>query len=97
MFPSSPPVNIPHQEFLSWLWIDTHDEAIAREVVKRARAAGVPVRSGAPGYNLPTFFRAAVRSRKQRVTLLKALAPLSLAMPNKENASSPIEPGITVV
>ena len=70
---------VAQQEFLSWLWIDTHDEAIARDVVERARAAGVPVRSGAPGYNLPTYFRAAVRSKELRATLLKALKPLSSA------------------
>lgn len=63
------------QEFLSWLWIDTHSEEVTREIVKRTRASGVPVRSGAPGYNLPTYFRAAVRSEKLRAVLLEALAP----------------------
>ncbi len=65
------------QDFLSWLWIDTHDEAVAADVVRLARAAGVPVRSGAPGYNLPTFFRIAVRKEEQRKALWKALRPLA--------------------
>eukprot|EP00611_Tribonema_gayanum_P006573 TRINITY_DN15846_c0_g1_i1.p1 TRINITY_DN15846_c0_g1~~TRINITY_DN15846_c0_g1_i1.p1 ORF type:complete len:405 (-),score=121.84 TRINITY_DN15846_c0_g1_i1:77-1180(-) len=63
--------------FLSWLWIDTGDAAACAEAVARAKAAGVPVRSGAPGYNLPTFFRAAVRPAETRRVLLAALAPLA--------------------
>lgn len=62
------------KDFLSWLWIDTHNEELTRDIVRRTRAAGVPVRSGAPGYNLPTFFRAAVRPEKMRTNLLGALA-----------------------
>ncbi|CAM9751600.1 unnamed protein product [Ectocarpus sp. 6 AP-2014] len=65
------------KDFLSWLWINTHDEAVTADVVRLARAAGVPVRSGAPGYNLPTFFRIAVRKEAQRAALWKALLPLA--------------------
>jgi histidinol-phosphate/aromatic aminotransferase/cobyric acid decarboxylase-like protein len=65
------------KEFLSWVWIDTKDEKVCEQVIVRAKAAGVPVRSGAPGYNLPTFFRAAVRCADQRQVLMKALAPLA--------------------
>eukprot|EP01084_Bolivina_argentea_P110771 197725_1 len=63
-------------DFLSWLWVDTHDENVCRNVVARAKAAGVPVRSGAPGYNMPTFFRAAVRPRDKSCILMEALASL---------------------
>ncbi|CAM9566862.1 unnamed protein product [Chrysoparadoxa australica] len=54
------------KDFLSWLWIDTKDAAVSAQACKLAKAAGVPLRSGAPGYNLPTFFRTAVRSKEQR-------------------------------
>lgn len=70
-------VDLVSQDFLSWVWIDTHDKAVTAEVVRLARAAGVPVRSGAPGYNLPTFFRVAVRKEEQRAALWKALLPLA--------------------
>ncbi|KAI8318159.1 PLP-dependent transferase [Martensiomyces pterosporus] len=49
------------RKFLSWIWVDTKSEAVAQKAVDLARAAGVPVRSGRPGYNLPTHIRLAVR------------------------------------
>ncbi|CAM9237264.1 unnamed protein product [Phaeothamnion confervicola] len=64
--------------FLSWLWVDTKDATACVTAVARAKAAGVPVRSGAPGYNLPTFFRAAVRPAEQAAVLFQALAPLEV-------------------
>lgn len=50
------------REFLSWIWIDTGSEGQANRAVQLARSAGVPIRSGKPGYNCPTFIRLAVRN-----------------------------------
>ncbi len=49
------------QDFLSWIWIDCKDEAVASAVVDASKEAGMPVRSGAPGYDMHTFVRMAVR------------------------------------
>ncbi|KAJ1960732.1 hypothetical protein GGI12_003644 [Dipsacomyces acuminosporus] len=49
------------RKFLSWIWVDTKSEEVAQKAADLARAAGVPVRSGRPGYGLPTFIRLAVR------------------------------------
>lgn len=63
-------------DFLSWLWVETGDAAITAEAVRLAKAAGVPVRSGQPGYNMPTFFRIAVKDQKLTAALIAAWAPL---------------------
>ncbi|CAG8487301.1 12089_t:CDS:10 [Ambispora gerdemannii] len=47
--------------FLSWVWVDLKSQKTAQEAVALAKAAGVPVRSGQPGYERPTFVRIAVR------------------------------------
>lgn len=52
------------KDFLSWVWVDMKNEKVAAEAVKLARAAGVPVRSGQPGYQRPTYVRVAVREEK---------------------------------
>jgi len=52
---------MPGREFLSWVWIDVRNEQLADAMVERARAAGLPVRSGRPGYQRPTCVRVAVR------------------------------------
>ncbi|CAM9677941.1 unnamed protein product, partial [Heterosigma akashiwo] len=62
--------------FLSWVWVDCKDEALQKEAVALAKAAGVPVRSGSPGYNLHTFFRVAVRQLEPTQQLLRAWEPL---------------------
>ncbi|KAG3108051.1 hypothetical protein PI124_g11629 [Phytophthora idaei] len=62
--------------FLSWIWLDTKSVATCEEACKLAKEHGVPVRSGMPGYNLPTFVRIAVRSPEQTAVLLKAWEPL---------------------
>lgn len=41
--------------------VDTGAAATTTEAVKLAAAVGTPVRSAGPGYNMPTFFRIAVR------------------------------------
>ncbi|KAJ2794795.1 hypothetical protein H4R21_005359 [Coemansia helicoidea] len=58
--------------FLSWIWVDTKSEDVARKAVDLARAAGVPVRSGLPGYNHPTFVRLAVREPEKVGVLIDA-------------------------
>mmetsp|Transcript_12632 Transcript_12632/g.16431 ORF Transcript_12632/g.16431 Transcript_12632/m.16431 type:complete len:392 (-) Transcript_12632:382-1557(-) len=62
--------------YLSWVWVDCKDEEVQKQVVSLAKAAGVPVRSGTPGYNLPTFFRVAVRQPEPTEHLIKALESL---------------------
>ncbi|KAJ2827208.1 hypothetical protein GGI24_002708 [Coemansia furcata] len=64
------------RQFLSWIWIDTRDADVAERAVDLARAAGVPVRSGGPGYNLPTFIRVAVREPQKVDVLVGALKKL---------------------
>ncbi|KAI7862546.1 pyridoxal phosphate-dependent transferase [Spinellus fusiger] len=58
--------------FLSWVWLDVGSEAMAAKAVDKARAAGVPVRSGKPGYNCNTFVRIAVRQKDKVAILIKA-------------------------
>ncbi|CAH0481612.1 unnamed protein product [Peronospora belbahrii] len=58
--------------FLSWIWLNTKSADISEKACKLAKEHGVPVRSGKPGYNLPTFVRIAVRSPDQTAVLLKA-------------------------
>jgi histidinol-phosphate/aromatic aminotransferase/cobyric acid decarboxylase-like protein len=47
-------------EFVSWIWIDTHDESLARWLTKGSQASGYPIRHGVHGYGMPTFVRLAV-------------------------------------
>lgn len=63
--------------FLSWVWLDMQDEETATKAIDLARAAGVPVRSGKPGYNCPTFVRVAVRREAEMTHLLQAWKTLS--------------------
>ncbi|KAJ1828612.1 hypothetical protein LPJ70_007206 [Coemansia sp. RSA 2708] len=62
--------------FLSWVWVDTKSEEEAQRAVDLAHAAGVPVRSGRPGYSLPTFVRLAVREPAKFDVLLEAWSAL---------------------
>ena len=62
--------------FLSWLWLDTGDEAVADRATALAKEAGVPVRSGKPGYEEPTKVRIAVRHPDHLNLLLDAWEPL---------------------
>jgi len=64
------------EPYLSWIWVDIGCESIVEEAVQLARKAGTPVRSGAPGYNLPTMVRIAVREPKHLDLLLDAWKPL---------------------
>jgi histidinol-phosphate/aromatic aminotransferase/cobyric acid decarboxylase-like protein len=60
------------REFLSWVWIDTGDAAAADAAVAAARARGVPIRSGRPGYGLAGHVRVAVRDEATVAQLLAA-------------------------
>lgn len=71
----------PHWEiygkpYLSWIWVDTKSVDTSEEACRLAKAHGVPVRSGKPGYELPTYVRVAVRPPHQVHTLLQAWATL---------------------
>lgn len=58
--------------FLSWVWVDMRKEETAEQAVELARAAGVPVRSGTPGYGCRTFVRVAVRREPEVQRLIQA-------------------------
>ncbi|CAG8511533.1 382_t:CDS:2 [Paraglomus occultum] len=60
------------REFLSWIWIDVKDADFAEQAVETARNAGVPVRSGKPGYKRPTYVRVAVRELSKVDVLIGA-------------------------
>ncbi|CAG8459450.1 2526_t:CDS:2 [Diversispora eburnea] len=64
------------KDFLSWVWIDMRSIKIAEDAVSKAKFAGVPVRSGNPGYNRPTYVRVAVREPSKVDILIKAWATL---------------------
>eukprot|EP00667_Euglena_gracilis_P012421 EG_transcript_12756 len=65
--------------FNSWLWVETDSVATAQEVVRLAKAAGTPVRSGTPGYDHHNFFRMAARAPAKQEVLFAALEPLRKA------------------
>lgn len=58
---SGPTWEMYGKPFLSWVWIDVKEESLADRMVLLAREAGVPIRSGRPGYGKLTFIRVAVR------------------------------------
>jgi histidinol-phosphate/aromatic aminotransferase/cobyric acid decarboxylase-like protein len=60
------------KSFLSFIWINMKTEAIAKEAVAKAKAAGVPVRNGSNGYNRPTYVRVAVREPSKVDVLINA-------------------------
>ncbi|CAG8463056.1 18572_t:CDS:2 [Acaulospora morrowiae] len=66
------------KKFLSWVWIDMKTIEIAEEAVAKAKAAGVPVRSGNPGYDRPTFVRVAVREPSKVDFLIQAWKTLGI-------------------
>ncbi|CAG8439100.1 13287_t:CDS:2 [Acaulospora colombiana] len=66
------------KNFLSWVWIDMKTVEIAKEAVTKAKIAGVPVRSGNPGYNRPTFVRVAVRELSKVDSLIQAWITLGI-------------------
>ncbi|ORZ14046.1 pyridoxal phosphate-dependent transferase [Absidia repens] len=58
--------------FLSWVWVDMRTQAMADKAVELARQAGVPVRSGTPGYQCLSFVRVAVRKEPEVDVLISA-------------------------
>jgi hypothetical protein len=50
------------ESFLSWLWIEVPTEILAEKIYKCSKKAGMPIRWGKIGYNMPNFIRVAVRS-----------------------------------
>ncbi|ORX48550.1 PLP-dependent transferase [Hesseltinella vesiculosa] len=60
------------QACLSWVWVDMGSQEVADKAVALARAAGVPVRSGTPGYQCLSFVRVAVRLESQVDVLIAA-------------------------
>ncbi len=49
------------KDFLSWIWIDTKSESMAKLLYDACKFGGTPIRIGKVGYNRPTFVRMAVR------------------------------------
>ena len=66
------PWEVLGESFLSWLWIDMKDRAVAEKAVRLAKEFGVPVRWALYGYELPTCVRIATRSEEQTNILLAA-------------------------
>ncbi|KAI7899343.1 pyridoxal phosphate-dependent transferase [Cokeromyces recurvatus] len=60
------------EPFLSWVWLDMKNEEKAARAVELARKAGVPVRSGKPGYQCNSFIRVAVRKEDKVQVLINA-------------------------
>jgi histidinol-phosphate/aromatic aminotransferase/cobyric acid decarboxylase-like protein len=58
--------------FLSWVWLDMNSVEMAEKAIELARDAGVPVRSGKPGYQCDTFVRVAVRKEAEVKVLIDA-------------------------
>jgi len=71
-----PSFDIKGEPYLSWVWVDCKSVQIADELVAVSKAAGVPVRSGSPGYHLPTMIRVAVRRPEHLEILLKSWDPV---------------------
>jgi histidinol-phosphate/aromatic aminotransferase/cobyric acid decarboxylase-like protein len=69
------------QEWCSWLWVDTGDERALASALAFARNAGLPLRSGAAGYDSPTCFRMAVRAPIVTRALVAALCSPAQTLP----------------
>mmetsp|Transcript_36438 Transcript_36438/g.56563 ORF Transcript_36438/g.56563 Transcript_36438/m.56563 type:complete len:98 (-) Transcript_36438:15-308(-) len=61
------------ETWMSWMWVDMKNEKVAEKAVDLAAQAGVPIRWGKQGYNMPTFVRLAVRDPEYADVLLNAL------------------------
>lgn len=49
------------EPFLSYIWIDTHNDIVADRIVKLSKEGGFPIRHGKNSYNKPTCIRIGVR------------------------------------
>ena len=63
--------------FLSWIWIDTHNEDIALLAYNLCKYNGTPIRLGKFGYNKNSYLRIAVKEEKYFDLLLNSLKSLS--------------------
>ena len=68
---------IKGESWSSWLWIDCHDQIIAKSAVDACKQRGVPIRWGKYGYECPTYIRIGVRDEKYHQPLFEALKALS--------------------
>lgn len=68
-----PEWNFYGEPWLSWVWIDTGDEATAKSVYESALDSGCPVRHAASGYGMPSVIRIAVRRPVDFAVLYQAL------------------------
>lgn len=59
--------------WLSWIWIDTGDSAVADSVYRAALECGCPIRHASAGYGLPSVIRVAVRRPYDFSVLYQAL------------------------
>ena len=48
-------------DFVSWIWVDTHNIELAEKIASRSREIGFPIRHGKQGYNMDSYLRIAVR------------------------------------
>jgi histidinol-phosphate/aromatic aminotransferase/cobyric acid decarboxylase-like protein len=67
-----PDWEIKGKSFLSWMWVDTKSEQVAKQAVDCAKSWGCPIRWGKMGYHRPTHIRIAVRRDEQFQVLLSA-------------------------
>eukprot|EP01068_Selenidium_serpulae_P009035 Selendium_serpulae@DN5134_c0_g1_i1.p1 len=73
MTQTKPKWTITGEKWLSFLWINTHSEEEARTAVSRCLTAGVPLRWGLHGYELPTYIRIAVREPRLTDIIVNAI------------------------
>ena len=65
------------EAFLSWIWINTKNENLAKLVYEKCKLNGTPIRLGKNGYEQNTYIRIAVRKKKYFKKMISCLIPLS--------------------
>jgi histidinol-phosphate/aromatic aminotransferase/cobyric acid decarboxylase-like protein len=69
----------------SWLWIDCHDQTVAKAAIDACKQRGVPIRWGKYGYECPTHIRIGVRDEKYHEPLFEALKTLTETKVEKDH------------
>ena len=69
----------------SWLWIDCHDQTVAKAAIDACKQRGVPIRWGKNGYECPTHIRIGVRDEKYHEPLFEALKTLTETKVEKDH------------
>jgi hypothetical protein len=64
------------EPWLSWIWIDTGDEALAEHLYHTCLEVGCPIRHAKQGYGIPTVIRIAVRRPSDFSVLYQAFVRL---------------------